>query len=101
MTVSMPIIAVAQSAVPHRPAKAAPNAPLAKPAFVATVVKQSAVAPLPTKPTVVTAVAPKHPISGTHRSIIFVGGKPRSGNNVELNPQPIPPGRGGPGDPIR
>ncbi|MEP6549132.1 MAG: hypothetical protein ABJD53_16865 [Gammaproteobacteria bacterium] len=48
--------------------------------------------PLPAKPPVATAVAPQQPI---------VGGKPRPGSHSELNPQPIPPGHGGPGDPQR
>jgi hypothetical protein len=96
--VTMPTIVAAQPAVPHRPAKAPPPAPLSKPAVVATV-NHSVVSPLSAKkPVVVTTVAPKHPIVKGQRSIIFVGGKP-NGTNAELNPQPIPPGHGGPGDP--
>ncbi len=55
----------------------------------------------PSKPLVVTAVAPKGPIPGGKQSIIFVGGKAQSGGDAALNPQPIPPGHGGPGAPIR
>jgi hypothetical protein len=46
-------------------------------------------------------VAPWQPVPAAHRSIIFVGGKPQTGSDVELNPQPIPPGHGGPVDPQR
>jgi hypothetical protein len=95
-----PVIAVAQPpAKPQRPAKATPPA-LIKPEVVATPLRTSnLLAVPPTKPKVVTALAPWHPVTGTPRSIIFVGGKPQGGSNVELNPQPIPPGHVAPGDP--
>jgi hypothetical protein len=99
--VSTPMIVVAQVPVMPHPAKAPPTAPLAKPAIIATSLRPSALVPLPPKPIISTAVAPWRPVPGTHRSIIFVGGKPQSGSQAELNPQPIPPGRGGPGDPQR
>jgi len=55
----------------------------------------------PTKPPVVTAVAPKQPIgpSGAKSGIIFVGGKPVGANDGALNTQPIPPGHPVPVDP--
>ncbi len=97
--VSMPMIAGAQETVMHHPAKAPPIAPMPKPAIVAAPLKPSAVAPLQAKPIVATAVVSKPPVPDTHRSIIFVGGKPQTGSKVELNPQPIPPGHGSPGNP--
>jgi hypothetical protein len=88
---------------PKHPAKAAPRAPLSKPQTVDTVVSPVS-KPLvkPTKPPVITAVAPKQPIgpAGAKSGIIFVGGKPVGGNYGALNPQPIPPGRPVPVDPI-
>jgi hypothetical protein len=101
---ALPTLGVADQPVPQRPAKAAPTATLTKPLEMKTVVKPP-VAPAqtlqPRKPPVATAVAPKLPAAPTgKRSIIFVGGKPGDGK-AALNPQPIPPGHGGPGDPIR
>ena len=99
---SLPVASFADVPVKHVPAKAPPKAPLTKPLAVSTVVKQPiTVTTKPPKPPVVTAVAPKFPVSpaGQH-GIIFVGGKPGDGKSA-LNPQPIPPGRGGPGDPVR
>ena len=100
--VSMPMIVMAQVPIAPHPKKAAPTAPLTKPAVAEIALRPSGIAPLlPPKPPVVTAVAPWRPVPAAHRSIIFVGGKPQTGSDVELNPQPIPPGRGGPGDPQR
>jgi hypothetical protein len=93
--------ASAQIPQPKHPAKAAPSAPLTKPLVAETVVKLPTAAVAPTKPPVVTAVAPRTPLTAPGRSIIFVGGKPQSGGDAALNPQPIPPGHVNPGDPIR
>jgi hypothetical protein len=98
----LPAASFADVPIKHVPAKAPPPASLDKPVAVRTVIKP----PVGTtttnspKPPVVTAVAPKFPVSpaGQH-GIIFVGGKPGGGKSA-LNPQPIPPGHGGPGDPI-
>ena len=98
---SLPAASFADVPVKHVPAKAPPKAPLTKPLAVSTVVKLPvATATKPSKPPVVTAIAPKFPVSpaGQH-GIIFVGGKPGDGKSA-LNPQPIPPGHGGPGDPV-
>ncbi len=98
---AMPMIAVAQEPIHPHPPKAAPTAPLTKPVVTATAVRSSAITPLlPAKPPVTTAVVPGH-LQDSHRGIIFVGGKPQNGSQVELNPQPIPPGHGGPVDPSR
>jgi hypothetical protein len=98
---AVPTMAMAQSSAKARPAKAPPTAPLTKTVATETIANPHMVAALPKKPPVVTAVAPKPLLSGTQRRIIFVGGKPQSGGHAALNPQPIPPGHGGPGDPIR
>ena len=90
--VSMPMIVMAQVPIAPHPKKAAATAPLTNPAVAEFALRPSGVAPLPPKPPVVTAVAPWHPVQDSHRSIIFVGGKPQTGSDVELNPQPIPPG---------
>ena len=88
---------------PKHPAKAAPRAPLSKPGVTdSTVLSPAAKAFVkPTKPPVVTAVAPKQPIgpSGAKSGIIFVGGKPVGANDGALNTQPIPPGHPVPVDP--
>jgi hypothetical protein len=101
--VSLGTGASAQIPQPKHPAKAAPSAPLTKPLVAETVVKLPTAAVVPTKPPVVTAVAPRTPLTGPgpRRSIIFVGGKPQGGGDAALNPQPIPPGHVNPGDPIR
>ena len=100
---SLPIASFADVPVKHVPAKAPPKAPLTKPVVERSVIKQptTTMTTKPPKPPVVTAVAPKYPVSpaGQH-GIIFVGGKPGDGKSA-LNPQPIPPGHGGPGDPVR
>jgi hypothetical protein len=49
----------------------------------------------------VAVVAPWQPVPAAHRSIIFAGGKPQTGGDVKLNPQPIPPGHGALVDPQR
>ena len=91
--VSMQLIVMAQVPIVPHPKKAAPTAPLTKPAVAEIALRPSGIAPLlPPKPPVVTAVAPWQPVPAAHRSIIFVGGKPQTGSDVELNPQPIPPG---------
>ena len=81
--------------VPERnhPAKAAPTAPLAKAKVNVTLPVSNVQPVLPKKPPVVTAIAPKPLVAGgSQRKIIFVGGKPKSGDS-SLNTQPIPPGR--------
>jgi hypothetical protein len=99
---AMPMIVVAQVPIAPHPKKAAPPAPLTKPAIVGTVLRPIGGTPLvPPKPPVVNAVVPWHPLPDNHRSIIFVGGKPQGGSQVELNPQPIPPGHVGLVDPSR
>lgn len=99
---AMPMIVVAQVPIAPHPKKAAPPAPLTNPAIVGTVVRPIGGTPLvPPKPPVATAVVPWHPLPDSHRSIIFVGGKPQGGSQVELNPQPIPPGHVGLVDPSR
>lgn len=90
--------ASAQVPQPKHPAKAAPPT---RPLVAQTVVKLPTAAVTPTKPPVVTAVAPRTPLTGPERGIIFVGGKPQGGGDAALNPQPIPPGHVNPGDPIR
>ncbi|HEX3913350.1 MAG TPA: hypothetical protein VHW71_07580 [Steroidobacteraceae bacterium] len=90
---------MAQDRVKPRPAPAAPAAPLVKLKTAVAPVNPN-LATLPKKPPVVTAVAPKTVLPGTQHGIIFVGGKP-SGGDAALNPQPIPPGHAGPGDPVR
>ena len=99
---SLPVASFADVPVKHVPGKAPPPAPLTKPVLATTVVKPpvGTVTTKPPKPPVVTAVAPKFPVSpaGQH-GIIFVGGKPSDGK-AALNPQPIPPGHGGPADPV-
>jgi hypothetical protein len=99
--VSLTTSVMAQNQVPRHSPKAAPTVPLTKPTATATVPNSYAV-PLrrPVKPPVVTAVAPKGPVPAGQHSIIFVGGKKKSGGDAALNPQPIPPGHSGPGDPI-
>jgi hypothetical protein len=90
---AMPLVAVAQVPIAPHQKKAAPPAPLTKPAIVGTDVRRIGGTPLlPPKPPIATAVVPWHPLPDNHRSIIFVGGKPQGGSQVELNPQPIPPG---------
>ena len=91
---------MAQDRVPPHPARAAPTAPLSKLTATEVVPNQYAMTRRPVKPPVVTAVASKRPVPAGHRSIIFVGGKKRSSGDAALNPQPIPPGHGAPGDPI-
>jgi hypothetical protein len=91
----------AQVPQPKHPAKAAPTAPLTKPLVAVTVAKLPTAAVAPTKPPVVTAVAPRTPLTAPGRSIILVGGKPQDGGDAALNTQPIPPGHVKPGDPIR
>jgi hypothetical protein len=93
--------ASAQVPRPKHPPKAAPSAPLTTPLVAETVVKLPTAAVAPKKPPVVTAVAPRMPLTAPGRSIIFVGGKPQGGGDAALNPQPIPPGHVNPGDPIR
>jgi hypothetical protein len=97
---ALPSMLLAQSSAKARPAKAPPTAPLTKTVATETIRNPHIVSALPKKPPVITAVAPKPLLPGTQRRIIFVGGKPQSGGNAALNPQPIPPGHGGPGDPI-
>jgi hypothetical protein len=100
---AMPEIGLGEEPTPHHPAKAPPTAPRMKPLEMKTVVKvpvATAQTLKPPKPLVATAVVPKTtPVPVGQRSIIFVGGKPADGKGA-LNPQPIPPGHGGPGDPI-
>jgi hypothetical protein len=94
----------AQVPVKPHPAKAAPAAPLTKPLVAESFARLPVASVVPKKPPlVVTAVAPQSPLAGPgpKRSIIFVGGKPQGGGDAALNPQPIPPGHVGPGDPIR
>lgn len=98
---SIPAAVMAQPPVKPHPAKAPPTAPLATLRATAIVPNPNIMATLPKKPPVVTAVAPKPLVHGTERHIIFVGGKPRSDSDAALNPQPIPPGHVGPGDPVR
>ena len=103
MVCSLPAASFADVPVKHVPAKAPPPAPFVKPIAEKTVIKPPVgITTKPPKPPVVTAVAPKFPVSpvGQQHGIIFVGGKPGDGKSA-LNPQPIPPGRGGPGDPVR
>ena len=83
------------------PAKAKSTTPLQQSAVVATFTNSSALAVVPKKPVVVTAVAPKGPIPSDNHAIIFVGGKTQRGGDSALNPQPIPPGHIAPGDPVR
>jgi hypothetical protein len=90
----------AQVPQPKHPAKAAPAAPLTTPFVAESFAKQPVVSVVPKKPPVVTAVAPRSPLTGPGRSIIFVGGKPQGGGDAALNPQPIPPGHVNPVDPI-
>ena len=100
---SLPAASFADAPQPKTPPKAAPRAPLTKPVFAETSVKSPATPVMvkPAKPPVVTAVAPKSPIAPVgQKGIIFVGGKPGDGK-AALNPQPIPPGKANPGDPIR
>jgi len=95
--------AFADAPQPKIPPKAPPRAPLTKPLFAETSVKSPATSTTvkPPKPPVATAVAPKFPAAPVgQKGIIFVGGKPGDGK-AALNPQPIPPGKAGPGDPIR
>ncbi|HEX3948841.1 MAG TPA: hypothetical protein VHW95_03205 [Steroidobacteraceae bacterium] len=98
---TVPLVSLADAPAKHVPQKAAPVH--ATPIVAESLAKQSPIGQnvKPPKPRVVTAVAPKFPISaaGPH-GIIFVGGKPGDGKSA-LNPQPIPPGHGGPGDPVR
>lgn len=84
---SLPAASFADVPVKHVPAKAPPKAPLTKPVAERSVIKQptTTMTTKPPKPRVVTAVAPKFPSDG----------------KSALNPQPIPPGHGGPGDPVR
>jgi hypothetical protein len=95
----LPFLVLAQTPAKHVPAKATPPAPHTLTA-TAVVPNNSLVRKSPTKPTVVTAVAPKPLVGPTQKGIIFVGGKPSPGSKSALNPQPIPPGRGNPGDPV-
>jgi hypothetical protein len=95
--VSLCTAAGAQAPQPKHPAKAAPPT---RPLVAETVVKLPTATVVPAKPPVVTAVAPRMPLTTPGRSIIFVGGKPQGGD-AALNPQPIPPGHVNPGDPIR
>lgn len=103
LTCWLPAAGFADVPVKHVPAKAPPPAALEKPMAVRTVVKQpvATLTTKPPKPPVVTAVAPKSPVNtGGQHGIIFVGGKPSDAKSA-LNPQPIPPGHGTPGDPVR
>jgi hypothetical protein len=95
-------LARANAQQPKIPPKAPASVPASKlPVAVSLVRQQGIVSTVPHKPPVVTAVAPHLPGAPVGSSIIFVGGKPRTGSNAELNPQPIPPGVGGPVDPPR
>jgi len=80
-----PMTVRAGDQVPQHPAKAAPTAPLKRSSIVDTLIGKPTASVLAHKPPVVTAVERK----------------PRTGSNSELNPQPIPPGHGGPVDPSR
>jgi hypothetical protein len=98
---TLPLVSRADPPAKHVPQKATPPAH-ATPIVAESLVRQSPIAQnvKPPKPRVVTAVAPKFPVSPENQhGIIFVGGKPTGGKSA-LNPQPIPPGHGGPGDPI-
>jgi hypothetical protein len=94
-----PLLAMSQTPTKHVPAKATP--PASHSLTATSIVQNSSLTKAaPTKPRVVTAVAPKPVVGPTQKGIIFVGGKPSPGSKSALNPQPIPPGRGGPGDPV-
>lgn len=93
-----PLLAMGQTPAKHVPAKA-PPAPHTLTA-TSVVPNNNLAKAVPPKPRVVTAVAPKPLVGPTQKGIIFVGGKPAPGSKSALNPQPIPPGRGGPGDPV-
>lgn len=106
---ALPTASWADAPAKHVPAKAPPRTPLTA---VDSHVKSRGftTAAKPPKPRVVTAVAPKVPTGpGVQHGIIFVGGAPGGkpvtrqpiGGKSALNPQPIPPGHGGPGDPVR
>lgn len=100
----LPAASWADAPAKHVPAKAPPHVPLTA---VDSHIQSTgfATAFKPRKPPVATAVAPKVPTGpGVQHGIIFVGGKPVAqpvGGKSALNPQPIPPGHGGPGDPVR
>jgi hypothetical protein len=102
ITCSFSSAGFAQVPQPKTPPKAAPRAPLTKPVFAETSIKSPATSFVvkPPKPPLATAVAPKFPAAPLgQKGIIFVGGKPGDGK-AALNPQPIPPGKVNPGDPI-
>jgi hypothetical protein len=99
--VSLATSVMAQDRAPPHPAKTAPTAQPTELTATVTVPNPYTVpARRLMKPPVVTAVAPKGPVPAGQHSIIFVGGKKKSGGDAALNPQPIPPGHSGPGDPI-
>jgi hypothetical protein len=82
-----PLAARADTQVPPHPAKASPTTPMTRLPVAVTVLKNQGSSVAPLKPPVVTAVNP-HRLGTT-------------GEPVQLNTQPIPPGVGGPVDPPR
>jgi len=85
---------VTRPAQARQPAQANPIVPITAPTVAPLPATPIAPTPAPRKPDVFTAVVPRAPHSASDHSIIFVGGRSLPGSQVELNPQPIPPGHG-------
>ena len=86
------LVVLAQTPPKHVPAKAPPAHPLVSQTASSAVLNSTLRAAPPRRPNVLTA--PRPVVGGNEKAIIFVGGK------TALNPQPIPPGRTAPGNPV-